>query len=100
MKPVLIFLLMAVSAMGISSEETSSNNQNLEMQLSSEIAFQEKVKIYDYDGNLMQEYLLKDVVNNDITIPEFFMLEDSDFAFDYLGDYYYFSEAKGELVVN
>ncbi|MEM6734698.1 MAG: hypothetical protein AAGC64_01885 [Bacteroidota bacterium] len=100
MKSVFILLLMALSTFVGSSQINNSFNQGLEMQLSAEINFQEKVKIYDYSGNLLKEYILSDVVNNDIAILDYFILEESDYAFNYLGDYYYFSEVLNTIGVN
>ena len=100
MKSLLILSLLAVSVSGGTLKRGLSSDQELDMQLATEMAFQEKVKVYDYHGTLLKEYLLTDVVNNDITIADHFMLEESDFAFDYLGDYYYFSEELTPLGAN
>ena len=100
MKSLLVLSFITLSAFIDSPEMTFSNSQGIEMQLSSETVFQEKVKIFDYNGALLKEYELTDVVNGEITTSDQFTLKESDFAFSYLGDYYYFSEAKGELVVN
>lgn len=100
MKLLLILSFIAVSAIGGTSQRNLPGSQDLDMQLSAEIEFQEKVKIYDYDGELLSEYLLEDVVNNDITLSDHFTLEESDYAFNYLGDYYYFSEELTPLGAN
>lgn len=100
MKSLLILSLIAVSTIVESPQSNQPRNEDLEIQLVTEIEFPEKVKIYDYDGNLLKEYLLADVANNDITFSDYFMLEESDFAFDYLGDYYYFTEELTPIGVN
>ncbi|MEM0938552.1 MAG: hypothetical protein AAF600_00175 [Bacteroidota bacterium] len=100
MKSVLILSFMVFSTFVGSSQISNSFSQGLEMHLSSEIDFQEKVKIYDYSGNLLKEYILSDVVNNNIAITDHFILEESDYAFNYLGDYYYFSEVLNIIGVN
>ena len=100
MKSILLLSLMAVSAIAGTSKDNLPRNLELDMQLASQMDFQEKVKIYDYNGNLLNEYLLTDVVNNDITVLDHFALEQSDFAFDFLGDYYYFSEELTPLGAN
>ena len=100
MKLLLILSFLAVSAIGGTSQQSPLRNQDLDMQLSAEFEFKEKVKIFDYDGELLNEYLLEDVVNNDITLSDHFALEESDFAFDYLGDYYYFNEELTPIGVN
>lgn len=90
---------MAISLCAASTG-LSEADQGIEMQLSSEIQFEEKVKIFDYEGNLLKEYLLTDVVNNNISITDHFTLKESHFAFDYLGDYYYFSEEVAIMGAN
>lgn len=92
MKSLLILSLIAVSAISGTAEDNLPQSRRLDMQLTTQLEFEEKVKIYDYNGNMLNEYLLTDVVNNDITVLDHFALQQSDFAFDYLGDYYYFSE--------
>ncbi|MEM7298517.1 MAG: hypothetical protein AAF391_09665 [Bacteroidota bacterium] len=99
MKSLLLLTLMAISFVMESPEAELRNDQGLNMQLS-EIVFQEMVKVYDYEGNLLREFQLTDVVNNNITIDDHVLLEQSDFAFDYLGDYYYFSEDEFEETFN
>lgn len=100
MKSLLILTLMAIAPLAASPKYNLPTNQGLDMYLTSEIEFQEKVKIYDYHGNLLNEYLLDDVVNNNITLSDHFIIEQSDFAFDHLGDYYYFSKELTPLGVN
>jgi len=92
MKSLFVLAFIAVSAINAPVSENSLEDQGLEMQLTAEIEFQQMVKVYDYQGKLMKEYFLSDVVNNNITVTDHILIEGSDFAFDYLGDYYYFSE--------
>jgi len=99
MKSLLILSLLFVSAFVDTPQLAGQTDHGLEMQLDSDFEFTEMVKIYDYEGNLLNEYELSDVVNNDISVNDHFILEESDFAFNYLGDYYYFSEEL-ELGVN
>ena len=68
------------------------SSQNVEMMLLADEALQSQVKIFDYNGNLLNEMNTKDVSNNDISIKDYFLLESSDYAFQYLGDYYYLRE--------
>lgn len=63
--------------------------QELEMQLKSDEMLQDKVKIFDFEGNLLKEMMAEDVAQNEITVSDFILLESSDFAFSYSGDYYY-----------
>ncbi len=100
MKTLLVLSLIAVSAILKDPQATLTTNQGLEIQPGAEIDFQEKVRIYDYQGNLMKEYLLSEVVNNEISVSDHFIIEESDFAFDYLGDYYYFTEEILAIGVN
>ncbi len=100
MKSLIILLLLGVSALTETPKVTPVNNQDFDMQLSSEKVFQEKIKIYDYSGTLLKEYALTEVVNGDISTSDHFALEESDYAFNYLGDYYYFSEGLSVLGAN
>ncbi|MEM6641750.1 MAG: hypothetical protein AAF616_02120 [Bacteroidota bacterium] len=90
MKTLLLILFTTVAAMVNFSPE--AEQPSLDLQLWSELKFDEKVKVYDYDGNLVSEYLLSDVANEEISVIDHLVLEKSDFAFDYLGDYYYFQQ--------
>lgn len=85
---VAVSLLMAFPLANLSSENES--NPDLEMQLQMEKVFEEKVKIYDYNGILVKELNISDVATNQISVLDYMLLEGSDFAFDYMGDYYYF----------
>ena len=99
MKPLLILTFMAVSLFTQSAGYVDAE-QGIEMQLASEIKFEEKVKIFDYDGNLLEEYALADVVNDELSSSDYYTLQESDYAFSYLGDYYYFSEELETLGAN
>ncbi len=66
-----------------------TNQEKVEMQVLADDALQSKVKVYDYDGNLLKEMNAEDVANDDISVADHFILESSGFAFQYLGDYYY-----------
>ena len=100
MKTLFIISLMAVSAIVESSQSTLLDNHGLEMNFDIEMEFEKMVKIYDYEGKLMKEYFLSDVVNNEVALSDHFLIEESDFAFDYLGDYYYFNEELLPIEVN
>ncbi len=67
-------------------------SQGLEVQVSGEEVLQDKVKIYDYAGNLIRELSLREVSNGDIAVVDHILLESSHYAFSYLGDYYYFRD--------
>ncbi|MEP1095040.1 MAG: hypothetical protein ABJG78_08005 [Cyclobacteriaceae bacterium] len=68
----------------------SQNSQELvEMQVLADDVLKDKVKVYDYTGNLLKEMAAEDVANNQISIADYFVLDNSGFAFKYLGDYYY-----------
>lgn len=69
-----------------------SNQEQVEMQILAEDALKSKVKVYDYDGNLLKEMNADDVANDEISVADHFILESSGFAFQYLGDYYYLRE--------
>lgn len=92
MKTMFALLLITVTAMNDAPQKKQIENQDLELQLSAEMVFEEKVKVYDYDGNLVEEALISDVANNTLSSSQSFSIEESDFAFSYLGDYYYFSD--------
>lgn len=93
MKSLLILTLTVLSLFADSPQMASvTGDHMLDMQLSSELVFQDMVKIYDYKGNLVSEYKLNEVANNEISSQDHVLLEQSNFAFNYLGDYYYFTE--------
>ena len=99
MKASLILTLMVISFFMVSADYVDSD-QGIEMQLASELVFEEKVKIYDYEGNLLEEYIASDVVNDEISASDYYALQESDYAFNYLGDYYYFTEKLETLGAN
>ncbi|GAB4241368.1 MAG: hypothetical protein Tsb0034_18360 [Ekhidna sp.] len=100
MKSLFLLTCMAVAVLAESPKTVEFSNQGLDMQLETEKVFNEMVKVYDYQGNLIKEFNLADVVNNEITLSDHFILEQSDYAFDYLGDYYYFSRKKINPMIN
>lgn len=100
MKSLFLLMLMGLSSMAGLSQANMRGNQGLDMHLDTELVFEEMVKVYDYEGNLLKEFQLADVVNNKISLHDHFLLEQSDFAFDYLGDYYYFSEEAYTAEIN
>lgn len=99
MKLLLLLTFMVASAFA-ESPQTKSTDLGLEMQLSTEIEFVEKVKVYTYSGKLIKEFPLTNVVNNDISVSDHVLVEQSDYAFDFLGDYYYFSELGESISIN
>ncbi|MEP5611847.1 MAG: hypothetical protein ABJP45_06330 [Cyclobacteriaceae bacterium] len=66
-----------------------STQQLAEMQVLAGDVFKDKVKVYDYTGNLLKEMTAEDVANAQISVADYFVLDNSAFAFKYLGDYYY-----------
>ena len=99
MKPLLILTFMAISLFSEPAFYVDSD-QGLEMQLTSDIQFKEKVKIFDYDGNMLEEHPLSDVVNDKMSEADYYTLAESDYAFNYLGDYYYFTDELERLGAN
>ena len=100
MKSLLLLTLLGVSMLVGVPEEGVHDGQGLDMQLNSELVFPEMVRIYDYEGNLVKEFMMEDVANNDITINDHFLLNESDFAFSYMGDYYYLRSKEYQETVN
>lgn len=92
MKSLFLLSLLGISLLAESPSASTHGNQGLDMQLNSEIVFEEMVKVYNYEGELVKEFELSRVVNNEISLEEYLLMNQSDFAFNYLGDYYYFSE--------
>jgi len=97
MKLLRTLALLAISLFAVSANYV---DKELEIQLATEIQFEEKVKIFDYDGNLLEEYALTDVANNAISSAEYYALQESHYAFNYLGDYYYFTEELKTMGAN
>ncbi len=101
MKSLLLLMALTVSAFAGTAEATKHANQGLYMQLDTELVFEKMVKIYNYDGELVREIPVTKVANNEISVVETMILEESDFAFDYQGDYYYFGDSEYiEAIVN
>jgi hypothetical protein len=100
MKSLLLLTLLGISITLGASETQMQANQGLRMQLETDLVFQKMVKIYSYDGSLIREFPLNDVANNEISVADHILLEESDFAFDYFGDYYYFGDSTFELHAN
>ena len=100
MKSLLLLLTLSASTMLGASETPMQSNQGLRMQLETDLVFQKMVKVYSYEGSLIREFPLNDVANNEISVADHLILEESDFAFDYQGDYYYFGSSKVESLIN
>ncbi|WP_436514815.1 hypothetical protein [Ekhidna sp. To15] len=94
MKSLLLLMALAVSTLAGSAEASMRANQGLSMQLDAELVFEKMVKVYNYEGALVREIPLTKVANNDISVVDNMILEESDFAFDYQGDYYYFADSE------
>lgn len=94
MKSLLLISLLSFSAIAVTAEAPMQTNQGLSMQLESDLVFEKMVVVYDYDGSLIREIPLNDVANNTINIVDHMILEESDFAFDFQGNYYYFGDSK------
>ncbi|MEQ9468840.1 MAG: hypothetical protein RLN88_15630 [Ekhidna sp.] len=101
MKSLLFLMTLSASLFIGIAEAPIQTHQDLNMQLESDMVFQKMVKIYDYQGSLVREIPLDDVANNKISVMDHMILEESDFAFDYHGDYYYFGDSENiQAVVN
>lgn len=94
MKSLLMLIALTASAFAGSDKAPEQANQGLSMQLDTELVFEKMVKIYNYEGSLVREIPLTKVVNNDISVVDHMILEESDYAFDYQGDYYYFGDSE------
>lgn len=92
MKTLLIGALMATAMLPINPLETDGTQEKIEMLLLEDEVFQNKVKIFDYSGNSVQELKTKDIAEKQISVAEYLIFDSSDFAFEYLGDYYYFRD--------
>ena len=86
-----LFTLVALGTMMLLGIPITKNGnaQQLEMQLLDEEVFRNKVKIFDFEGNLLKELTVDEVAQNEISVADYMILESSDYAFTYLGDYYY-----------
>lgn len=93
MKSIISIFLLSLSSLAMNPIVEAENNENLKIQLDSDLVFQKMVKVYNYEGALICEFTLDDVANNKISILDHLILEQSDFAFDYQGDYYYFGSS-------
>lgn len=101
MKSLLLLLALAVSSIAGSAKTSEQANQGLSMQLETDLVFEKMVKIYNYEGSLVREIPLTKVANNEVSAIDNMILEESDFAFDYQGDYYYFGDSEYiEAIVN
>ena len=64
MKSLILFTLMAISLLAESPVLPSHDNQGLDVEKNIAIDLEEMVVLYGYDGTLMKELLLTDVVNS------------------------------------
>ncbi|MEO9483266.1 MAG: hypothetical protein ABJG47_07470 [Ekhidna sp.] len=94
MKSLLLLLALAVSTIAGSAEASEQSDQGLSMQLDTDLVFEKMVKVYNYEGSLVREIPLTKVTNNEVSVVDNMILEESDFAFDYQGDYYYFGDSE------
>ncbi|SNS53599.1 hypothetical protein SAMN05421640_0566 [Ekhidna lutea] len=100
MKSLFLLFLLTASAF-VSAEAPMQTNQGLSMQLDTDLVFQKMVKVYGYDGSFIREFPLTEVANNQISMEDHMILQESDFAFDFHGDYYYFRELNNiQSIVN
>ena len=84
-----LFTTFLTLALVVGSPMVDLNKEKVEMMLQADDLLKDKVRIFDYDGNLLKEMEAEDVAYDDISISDYLTLESSDFAFKYLGDYYY-----------
>jgi hypothetical protein len=90
MKTMITAALVAAAMLpGIETPVQSNQEQLLEMHLLADDVFENRIKIYDFQGNFLSEMRADDVAYDEITVTDYLMLESSGFAFKYLGDYYY-----------
>lgn len=82
-------LMIAWSMLSYTPVAQIDDPRMLEMQIQSEVTFQNTVMIFDFDGNLIKELTVDDVASQEISVTDYFLLEDSHFAFSHQGDYYY-----------
>ncbi len=94
MKSLLLLMALAVSTIAGSAELSERADLGLRMQLDTDLVFEKMVKIYNYDGALVREFPVSKVANNEISVVDNMILEESDFAFDFQGDYYYFADSE------
>ena len=101
MKSLLLLMTLSATLLIVAAKAPMQTNHGLNMQIDSDMVFQKMVKVYNYEGSLVREIPLDDVANNKISVLDHMILEDSDFAFDYQGDYYYFGDSENiQAVVN
>ena len=98
MKILLLNLLMNVSLHTGETEAAEDytwvldemNAEQIEMISSQDL--ETKVKVFDAEGNLVQEILKADYDENNMSSSEYKLLSKSAFMFDYLGDSYFLLE--------
>lgn len=92
MKTILTTAFLAVAMLFGIPIPFQGDQVKLEMQLSADEVFANKVKIFDYEGNLLKELRVDDVADHEISISDYLILESSGYAFTYQGDYYFLRE--------
>ncbi len=93
MKSFVLLIALAITLIMPSGFHSfTQDNRGLEIPLDNDLVFQKKVMIYDYEGSLIREFLLEDVINHKISLTDHMVMEESNFAFDHLGDYYYLGD--------
>ena len=98
MKILLLNLLMNVAVGATETPGTEDykwllDEMNMEMAtLTVAIDLDEKVKIFDNSGNLVEEILKTDLNDSNVENSEYKVLSKSAHMFDYLGDSYYLLE--------
>ncbi len=94
MKSLLLIFALSATALVSTAEAPQHIDRGLNMQLDTDLIFQKMVRIYDYNGSLVREFPVAAVANNEISVVDNMILDESDFAFDYFGDYYYFGDSE------
>lgn len=101
MKSLLLILALSATAFVSTAEAPQHIDRGLNMQLDTDLVFQQMVRIYSYKGELVREFPVSAVTNNQISVMDHMILEDSDFAFNDRGDYYYFGDSENiQAIVN
>lgn len=95
MKTFLLGLIMSIGMDGNENKVAEDFSWVLEeMNADPEIALEallteNKIRIYDLNGNLLEQYSQEQFISNELTLPELKEIIDSEFLFDYQGDSYY-----------
>lgn len=85
-------LIGMVLLVGSSMMQAEKSSVQMRIPPRTEEVLQNRVWVFDYQGNLIKELIADEVARGEISVMDYLLLESSHFAFSYFGDQYYLKD--------